>query len=252
LLAVEAGLSSGRCWLVNADALAHDLTPSPALAAVVTSGDAAGRRHATRLLKRAGFAVSVGTPPEGAAKGSIVVMHGAGDGVARVREVRARAQADPHALILAVMPSDVSNVMLRRALVAGAAGIVLEPDVERALVVTAHALLAGQLAVPESLARQIAPRPLSHREKQILGHVVQGLTNREIGQRLFLAESTVKTHLSSAFRKIDARSRSEAVARIQDPEAGLGPGILSLVEGATPAYPAPALLPPEEAFGAGR
>ena len=58
-----------------------------------------------------------------------------------------------------------------------------------------------------------------------------GFTNREIAQKLFLAESTVKTHLSSAFRKIDARSRSEAVARIQDPESGYGMGVLAVVDG---------------------
>ena len=50
---------------------------------------------------------------------------------------------------------------------------------------------------------------------------MQGLTNREIAPQLYLAESTVKTHLSSAFRKLDARSRAEAVARIQDPESRL-------------------------------
>jgi DNA-binding NarL/FixJ family response regulator len=91
-------------------------------------------------------------------------------------------------------------------------------------------MLAGQLVVPLVLSQQIAPRPLSHREKQILGLVVLGLTNREIAQKLYLAESTVKTHLSSAFRKIDARSRSEAVARITDPSSGYGTGIIELVQ----------------------
>gem|GEM_PF-6309425 len=56
---------------------------------------------------------------------------------------------------------------------------------------------------------------------------MRGLTNREIAARLYLAESTVKTHLSSAFRKIDARSRAEAVERIQDPESELAAGIIA-------------------------
>jgi DNA-binding NarL/FixJ family response regulator len=56
----------------------------------------------------------------------------------------------------------------------------------------------------------------------------RGLTNREIAGRLYLAESTVKTHLSSAFRKLDARSRAEAVERIQDPETSCGPSVLAL------------------------
>ena len=99
---------------------------------------------------------------------------------------------------------------------------------DRALVATLRAMVAGQLTVPSALGRQIAPRPLSHREKEVLRQVVLGATNREIAQRLYLAESTVKTHLSSAFRKLDARSRSEAVSRILDPESGYGVGILEL------------------------
>ena len=128
------------------------------------------------------------------------------------------------------MPVDLPNAALRRVLLAGATRIVLEGDVERALL-TARSVLAGQLTVPSILGQQIAPRPLSHREKQILALVMLGMTNREIAGKLFLAESTVKTHLSSAFRKIDARSRAEAVARIQDPEAGLGAGILAIADG---------------------
>ncbi len=106
----------------------------------------------------------------------------------------------------------------------------LEPVLDRALVPTARAMLAGQLTVPGDLGRVIAPRPLSHREKEILRLVVDGATNREIAHKLYLAESTVKTHLSSAFRKIDARSRSEAVARIQDPEAGIVLGVVELAD----------------------
>jgi len=62
--------------------------------------------------------------------------------------------------------------------------------------------------------------------------VVEGLTNREIAERLYLAESTIKTHLSSIFRKIDARSRAEAVSRVQDPESGYGLAILTPADGA--------------------
>ena len=58
-----------------------------------------------------------------------------------------------------------------------------------------------------------------------------GHTNREIADRLYSAESTVKTHLSSAFRKLDARSRSEAVSRIMDPESGYRATILLANDG---------------------
>ena len=70
--------------------------------------------------------------------------------------------------------------------------------------------------------------PLTPREKQVLALVVMGYTNREIAEQLVLAESTVKSHLFSAFRRLGVRSRSEAVALITDPSRGLGSGILTI------------------------
>jgi DNA-binding NarL/FixJ family response regulator len=162
---------------------------------------------------------------------SLVVVLGHAREDARLRQIREVAEAHPSARILAIVSGELSNAGLRRVLLAGASGIVFEHEVERALTATARSVLAGQLTVPTVLASKLAPRPLSHREKEILALVVVGLTNREIAQKLFLAESTVKTHLSSAFRKIDARSRSEAVARIQDPELEFGPGVLAVADG---------------------
>jgi DNA-binding NarL/FixJ family response regulator len=48
-----------------------------------------------------------------------------------------------------------------------------------------------------------------------------GLTNRQIAARLYLAESTVKTHVASAFAKLGVRSRKDAVAVLLDPDEGL-------------------------------
>jgi DNA-binding NarL/FixJ family response regulator len=197
----------------------------PAAASVV-GRDLQARRRAARLLADAGFAVT-GEPGPGVL--TVVVAQKRDD--ARLREIRALATGHPDTPLLAIVPAGAPNASLRRVLLAGASGIVLEDDVEHALAPTARAILAGQLTVPPVLVRQIAPRPLSHREKQALGLVVLGMTNREIASKLFLAESTVKTHLSSAFRKIDARSRSEAVARIQDPEDRYGESILAAVDG---------------------
>jgi hypothetical protein len=55
-----------------------------------------------------------------------------------------------------------------------------------------------------------------------------GYMNCQIAERLFLAESTVKSHLSSAFAKLGVRSRNEAVSLILDPNRGLGTGILTV------------------------
>jgi DNA-binding NarL/FixJ family response regulator len=115
------------------------------------------------------------------------------------------------------------------ALAAGADGIVLGDDLE-ALPAAVRGVCAGQLSLPRS-ARHIVFRPgLSTREKQILGMVVLGLSNGEIAAQLSLAESTVKSHLSSAFSKLGVRSRNEATAMILDPDTGLGTGILAISE----------------------
>jgi DNA-binding NarL/FixJ family response regulator len=197
--------------------------------AIAVVGEAAPVRVlAERELEDAGFTVenySQSSEPELI----LLLLHDATD-AQRTREVGMMRQAHPEACVVAVMPAGGTNASLRRVLLAGATGIVLDDDLEHALVPTACAALAGQLAVPVALARHIAPRPLSHREKQILALVMRGLTNHEIARKLYLAESTVKTHLSSAFRKLDARSRSEAVTRMIDPEGGYRATILDIAD----------------------
>jgi DNA-binding NarL/FixJ family response regulator len=124
--------------------------------------------------------------------------------------------------------AEIERWEVRSALAAGAAGIVLHEDLDSALGPCLQAVLAGQTCVPRDHWRQIEPPSLSTREKQILGLVVMGYMNSQIAQQLFLAESTVKSHLSSAFGKLGVRSRNEAVNLILDPERGLGMGILAL------------------------
>jgi len=92
----------------------------------------------------------------------------------------------------------------------------------------------GQLTVPRAVRRAIDPPAFSVREKQVLALIVLGLSNGEIAAKLWLAESTVKSHLASAFAKLGARSRSEAAALILDPEQGLGTGILAISPTALP------------------
>ena len=153
----------------------------------------------------------------------VVVMETAGNRHDRIRFAR---RALPSAVLVVVVP-DRNRRRLRNALAEGADGIVSGDRLD-ALVPTIRAACAGQVVVPRELRTSIVKPSLSVREKQVLGMVVLGFTNGEIAQRLVLAESTIKSHLSSAFAKLGVRSRGEATELILDPANGLGHGILSI------------------------
>lgn len=141
----------------------------------------------------------------------------------------ARVEAGDRGLVV-VLPGTDDGGLVRRSFKAGADGLLFERDVARALCLTVGAVSQGFVSVPRSFRGHMLRRPLSHREKQVLRMVVGGLTNRQIAGRLYLAESTVKTHVSSAFEKIGARSRAEAAAVVLDPDEGLAPMILEADE----------------------
>ena len=127
----------------------------------------------------------------------------------------------PEVQIVAVMPAD-SRRGIRRAVESGADGVVFESELERSLVPTLRAVLAGQMAVPRARGREVDRPTLSAREKQVLGLVVAGKSNKAIAGELFLAESTVKCHLSSTFSKLGVRSRNEAADLVMQSGNELG------------------------------
>jgi DNA-binding NarL/FixJ family response regulator len=199
---------------------------SPAIGVVAADPAQPGRLAAA--LREAGVrvAATAGTVEELPADGLDIV-------VLRLSErrgpsqLRALAKRCPHARIVCIAPAP-SWKATRALLRDGATAIVAEEDVACALgpaLVSAH---AGQLSLPSRLRREIAHPVLSVREKQMLGMVVMGFSNAEIARKLYVAESTVKSHLSSAFAKLGVRSRNEATALILDPESGLGAGILTI------------------------
>ncbi len=110
------------------------------------------------------------------------------------------------------------RALVRKALRAGVAGFVPEREAEHALAATICAVLAGQLSIPRSIRDRASWTEFSPRERQVLELVASGLTNRQIAQRLYLSQSTVKTHLSSSFRKLGVCSRAEAAAAVLDRE----------------------------------
>lgn len=150
---------------------------------------------------------------------ALVVSFGRGI-TERDQQMRRLRKRLPDTHLIAVVPED-SRRGVRRALEAGADGVVFETEIEAALTCTVRAVLAGQTAVPAAGRHEVDRPTLSSREKQILGMVVMGLSNKAIAARLFLAESTVKCHLSSAFSKLGVRSRNEAADLILHSGAGL-------------------------------
>jgi len=141
--------------------------------------------------------------------------------------VRAARAACPDSIVIAVL-EDSARHRVRTALVEGADGVVVLAQIEQALRPTIEAARVGQLAVPKAVRPAMARPALSTREKQILGMVVLGFSNGEIAQKLVLSESTIKSHLSSAFHKLGVRSRTEAAEMILDSNSGMGTGILTI------------------------
>jgi DNA-binding NarL/FixJ family response regulator len=131
-------------------------------------------------------------------------------------------------LLIVVVCESADRRAMRRLLDDGIDGFVFADQLEEALGPTVAAVFAGQTVVPRDLRASVDRPSLSTRERQILAMVVMGLTNQEIGARMFLAESTVKSHLSSAYCKLGVRSRSEAVAVILDRPDSLGTGIAAV------------------------
>lgn len=156
---------------------------------------------------------------------AVVLVEGPADvavcwGTGGLRTVRGA-----HAVVVVLRATDATA--LRRALDAGADAVVGEDHLELTLAAAVRGAAAGLTVIPRDSRRQLAPPSLSHRERQVLTLLIEGCTNAEIASRLFLAESTVKSHLSGAFSKLGVRSRRDAVARILDPASGLSSAILT-------------------------
>ena len=156
----------------------------------------------------------------------LVMSFGRGITERDVAMLRVRKEL-PRTDLVAVMPED-SRRGVRRALEAGATGVVFEAEVEVALAPTIRASLAGQMTVPAARRHEVDRPTLSGREKQVLGMVVMAMSNKAIASELYLAESTVKCHLSSAFAKLGVRSRHEAADLILHSGSDFGLGIVPM------------------------
>jgi DNA-binding NarL/FixJ family response regulator len=144
-----------------------------------------------------------------------------GNGVTVCRELRSK-MPQLACLMLTSFPDDQA---LFDAVMAGASGYVLKQIHGSDLVGAVRTIAAGEsLLDPKSTAQmlhRLRQRPqkdplatLTEQERKILDLIGDGLTNRQIGEHLYLAEKTIKNYVSSIFTKLDMRRRTQAAAFI--------------------------------------
>jgi DNA-binding NarL/FixJ family response regulator len=85
----------------------------------------------------------------------------------------------------------------------------LDPSVQRRLI--ERTVARGVTATPPSTATPSYPDGLTQREAEVLREIAAGYSNREIADRLFISEATVKTHVNNIFAKAGLRDRAQAV-----------------------------------------
>ncbi len=143
-------------------------------------------------------------------------------GMSGLEVARIAARELPQVRIL-ILTMHEEEAFFFEALRAGAAGYVLKGAGSEELLSALHAVLEGGVYLPPKLAALLVqdylegPReggtdPLTPREREIVRLIAQGLTNRQIAERLVLSLNTVKTHRLNIYRKLGLQSRSELVA----------------------------------------
>ncbi|MEU9088720.1 response regulator transcription factor [Streptomyces sp. NPDC048428] len=136
------------------------------------------------------------------------------DGVGATLEIVA-GEAATRVLILTTYETDAD---IERGVEAGATGYLLKDATREQLVEAIHSASRGETVLAPRVAQRLVarmrrPEPvtLTPRESEVLGAVADGLSNVEIGRRLFIGEATVKTHLLRIFAKLDVNDRTRAV-----------------------------------------
>ena len=144
-----------------------------------------------------------------------------GSGIDLCRDIRSRLPS-VRCLILTAYDDDDA---VAASVLAGAAGYVLKDIGGSNLIDAIRAVAAGRSLINAAAARRAAARirgraddddprlgSLSLRERQILRLIADGLTNRQIGEQLGIAEKTVKNYVSSLLDKLGLERRTQAVA----------------------------------------
>ena len=120
---------------------------------------------------------------------------------------------DARIIILTTFERDCE---IQRALKAGAHGYLLKSMPPQLMLETIRQVHSGKKSVPAEiaagLAEHLGDEVLSNRELDVLRHVAEGNRNRNIAERLFISEETVKVHIKHIMGKLGANDRTQAVA----------------------------------------
>jgi DNA-binding NarL/FixJ family response regulator len=151
------------------------------------------------------------------------------DGISATREIKSRWPL----IEVVAMTSFVEEAKVRGALEAGAAGYLLKDADADEVAQAIRAAVAGQMHLDPTVARLLADsvrnadRPgddLTRREREVLGLVAQGASNREIADTLVVSERTARTHVSAILRKLGLVSRTQAALWAVREGLGATPG----------------------------
>jgi DNA-binding NarL/FixJ family response regulator len=108
------------------------------------------------------------------------------------------------------------DVEIQRALEAGARAYLLKNMPPKELVEVIRQVHAGKKRIPPQLAAELAEhmsdQALTSREIEVLKQIAEGNRNRDIGEKLFITEETVKVHIKNIMGKLGASDRTQAVA----------------------------------------
>jgi len=130
---------------------------------------------------------------------------------AELSEELHRASPRTRILLLSGVGS-ISPAVARRA---GASGFVSKDLGAGEIVKAVRMVAAGNEVFGHADEGEEGAGPLTGREREVVGLIAAGATNREIAERLYLSPHTVKEHTSAIYRKLGARNRAEAVKRAQ-------------------------------------
>ena len=114
-----------------------------------------------------------------------------------------------------MVTSSEGDVEMERALAGGAKGYILKSMPPREVLEAIRKVHAGKKAIPPEIAAQLADHmsdeTLTAREIEILQQVAEGSRNRDIADRLFISEGTVKVHIQHIMGKLGASDRTQAI-----------------------------------------